>query len=298
MKQTCIALGSFDGLHKGHMSVIEKCISVSVQKGLTPAVMLFDRHPLYDICGKAPDSLLMHSDRDKLLSEMGLKIIGVSFPEIRSMTARQFVEEILVKNNAGAVCCGFNYRFAKDREGDPDLLQKICAEYGIEVFITDSFTLDGVTVSSTAIRTALKNGETEKANEMLGRPFGYTLTVVHGDHRGTGMGFPTVNQVLPEGLIVPKYGVYASVSCVNGINYPSVTNIGIRPTVGNDILLSETNIIGFSGDIYNQMVKVSLLSYIRGETAFPDFEALSRQIKKDVVQAAEIYKEKFGEQVE
>lgn len=298
MKGLCIALGSFDGLHKGHMSVIEQCLSVSAQKDLTPSVMLFERHPLYDLCGKAPDSLLTEADRNGILASLGVNVLRVGFPRIRNMTAREFVKEVLLKNGAEAVCCGFNYRFAKDRQGDAVTLKKICAEYGVEVFVSEAYVLDGVTVSSTEIRAALKNGETERANRMLGRPFGYTLRVVHGDHRGTGMGFPTVNQIFPPGLIVPKYGVYASISRVGEKCFPSVTNVGIRPTVGNDVLLSETNIIGFSGDLYGEDVKVSLLAYMRGECAFPDFEALSKQIGVDAARAAKIFEDKLGEKIE
>ncbi|MCQ2462800.1 MAG: riboflavin biosynthesis protein RibF [Clostridia bacterium] len=279
------------------MSVIEKCISVSEKKNLAPAVMLFERHPLYDISGKAPDALLTQTQRNEILSSLGVKIIRVSFPEIRSMAAEQFVKAILIKNGAEAVCCGFNYRFARDRQGDPDTLKAICTEYGIEAFVLDAYMLDGAVVSSTAIRAALKSGETERANEMLGRPFGYTLPVVHGDRRGTGMGFPTANQIFPDGLIVPKYGVYASMAQVNGKAYPSVTNIGIRPTVGSNVLLSETNIIGFSENIYGQDITVRLLSYLRGETTFPDFEALSRQIADDAAQALKIYDEGIGEKI-
>lgn len=289
--KTAVTLGSFDGLHKGHMTVIACAFEMQKKHGLLPLVLLFDKHPMLTVSGKAPDMILQPSLRDELISQTGAGRRIVSFREVRDMSCREFFEKILIeKLNAGGVCCGWNYRFGKNNEGGIDELRALCTEYGVELMITPPVDFDGKPVSSTRIRQAVENGDIPLANAMLGREFRYKLTVVDGQHRGRLIGAPTINQRFENGFVIPKKGVYASSTLVDGVLYPSVTNIGLRPSFENEDFRSETCILGFSGNLYGQEIEVRLLEYLRDEIKFNSMEELSAQIKADAEKSEEIFK--------
>ena len=290
--KTAVALGSFDGLHKGHMSVIACALSFK-ECGLTPLVMLFDSHPLKCLTGKAPAEILQPSLRDEILENRGVVSEVISFEEIMNLTCREFFIKILLeKLNAGAVCCGFNYRFGVGGSGGTEELKALCNEFGVELKISPEIEQSGSPVSSTRIRQAIESGNIPLANAMLGREFRYKYTVVSGDKRGRLMGAPTINQHFGENFVVPKNGVYASVTVVGKNEYPSVTNIGLRPSFENEDLRSETCILGFSGDLYGKDIEVRLLQYLRGEMKFESMEALGNRIKADAETSKEIYKKR------
>ncbi|MBQ8209404.1 MAG: bifunctional riboflavin kinase/FAD synthetase [Clostridia bacterium] len=288
-KKTAVALGTFDGLHKGHMSVINKAV-IQKDYGLLPVILLFSEHPRTALTGKPKKTLFCGEVKDRIIRNTGCVPYTIDFNRIKNMSAEEFVKEILVKElNAKAVCCGFNYRFAKDASGDSDTLKQLCNKYGISVTVSDEVVFEGESINSTRIRKAIENGDIRKANEMLGRHFSYSFEVVDGDHRGRTLGFPTINQFFCEDLTVPEFGVYASAAFVEGKWYPAVTNIGIRPTVGNSTPRSETSIIGWEGNLYGTFTEVALIEYLREEIKFPDFDALKEQIKKDSELATEIF---------
>jgi riboflavin kinase/FMN adenylyltransferase len=288
--KTAVALGSFDGLHKGHMSVIACALSFK-ECGLIPLVMLFDSHPLKLLANKAPAEILQPELRAEILESRGVDSFVVSFKEIKDLSCREFVTEILLdKLNAGAVCCGSNYRFGKGGAGDVNELKALCDEFGIEIKISPEITFGDFPISSTRIRQAVESGDIPLANAMLGREFRYKYTVVSGDQRGRLMGAPTINQHFGKNFVIPKKGVYASVTVVDSTEYPSVTNIGLRPSFENEDLRSETCILGFSGDLYGKDIEVRLLQYLRGEMKFDSMEALGAQIKSDAEASKEIYK--------
>lgn len=287
--KTAIALGNFDGLHKGHADVINSAVKQSFN-GLVPYVLIFDQHPQQVLTGRTPRQLMTYNQLKDITGKMGCGILHISFDEIRNMSPEEFVKNILAdKLNAGFISCGFNYRFGKNGVGDTDTLTKLCSLYDIEISISDAVEYSGTAVSSTRIRKEIENGNIEDANNMLGRYFSYDSEVVSGDQRGRTLGFPTMNQFFPENFIVPKYGVYASKSFIDGKWYPSVTNIGIRPTIGNSKPRSETSVIGFSGDLYGKNIPVALLSFLRDEIRFSSLDELSAQIKKDSGKASEIF---------
>jgi riboflavin kinase/FMN adenylyltransferase len=289
--KTAVTLGSFDGLHKGHIAVIACAFEMQKKHGLLPLVLLFDKHPMLTVSGKAPDMILQPSLRDELIAQTGAGRRIVSFREVRDMSCREFFEKILIeKLNAGGVCCGWNYRFGKNNEGGIDELRALCTEYGVELMITPPVDLDGKPVSSTRIRQAVENGDIPLANAMLGREFRYKLTVVDGQHRGRLIGAPTINQRFEDGFVIPRKGVYASATLVDGVLYPSVTNIGLRPSFENEDFRSETCILGFSGNLYGQEIEVRLLEYLRDEIKFGSVEELSAQIKADAEKSEEIFK--------
>lgn len=274
-----VALGTFDGFHSGHKMVIDKA-RLSVGKS---AVLLFDQHPQKVLFKKSPGELITETQRNKLLKSWSVEPITVSFSEIMSLSYEEFFYKILVeKLGATALSCGFNYRFGANAKGNPENLRELCKKQGIELFVSDAVLFEGEPVSSTRIRNLIKQGDIESANAMLGREFSYDFLVVHGDARGRTIDSPTINQFFTEDFIVPQYGVYASYSIIDGKKYPSVTNVGIRPTIeGTSKERSETNIIGFEGDLYDKQISVQLLKKIREEMKFSGLDELRAQIARD-----------------
>lgn len=288
--KTAVALGFFDGVHTAHREILRKAAEMRGE-GLTPCVLLFDEHPQKVLFGKDVPLLMQKERRDALLDGMGLERAVFSFSALKDLSPEDFIGKILVGElNAAAVFCGYNYRFGKNGEGDTKLLAEKCAQYGIKTVICDEVTSDGEAVSSTRIRQLIEKGEVSTANELLGSPFGFSSEVRSGDRRGRLLGTPTINQRLPEGLIVPACGVYvSSVRTENGV-YTGVTDIGSRPTFDGEEIRSETFILDFNGDLYGKTVTLSLLDYIRPEMRFDSADALIAQIKKDVRTAKKIKK--------
>lgn len=279
--RTAVALGNFDGMHVGHMAVLEAAKSFE-SEGLLPVAVLFDEHSLKAITGKAPAMLMTVTERNRIINENGLRIETLVFNEIRDLSPSDFVEKILVgRLGAAAVCCGYNYRFGKGALGTAQTMSEICGRLGLKCRVSGEVDVDRCAVSSTKIRGFIENGEIEKANKMLGRPFGFSSRVIDGDKRGRVLGFPTINQIIPEELAMPRFGVYQSVVTVNGEKFKGVTNVGRRPTVGTEKILSETHILDFDRDIYGENVDVRLIKFIRPEKKFSSFDELARQIKSD-----------------
>lgn len=279
--RTAVALGNFDGMHVGHMAVLEAAKSFE-SEGLLPVAVLFDEHSLKAITGKAPAMLMTVTERNRIINENGLRIETLVFNEIRDLSPSDFVEKILVgRLGAAAVCCGYNYRFGKSASGTAQTMSEICGRLGLQCRVSGEVDVDRCAVSSTKIRGFIENGEIEKANKMLGRPFGFSARVIDGDKRGRLLGFPTINQIIPEELAMPKFGVYQSVVTVYGEKFKGVTNVGRRPTVGTEKILSETHILDFDRDIYGENVDVRLIKFIRPEKKFFSFDELARQIKSD-----------------
>jgi riboflavin kinase/FMN adenylyltransferase len=284
-----VALGSFDGLHKGHKAVLACALSYG-ERGLVPCALLFASHPLLTLTGCAPEEILQSSVRDRLLYGMGGEEKFIDFTEVCAMSPDEFFEEILVKRlSAGAVCCGENYRFGSGGAGGVKELKALCEKNGVSLTVAPTVMFVGEPVSSTRIRFAVKQGDIPLANAMLGRPFCYEAVVKHGYRRGHLIGAPTINQYFDSGFIVPETGVYASSVVLGGREYAGVTNIGRRPSFENEDLRSETCILGFDGDLYGECVQVNLFEYIRGEIKFPDMDRLKAQISLDAEKAISIF---------
>ncbi len=290
-RRVLVALGTFDGLHIGHKKVLLSDTTEYDEK----IALMFIEHPQKTLSGKMPDKLITDTKRCEILNEWGYKPEFINFSEISRLSPEEFVDEILVeKFNATALCCGFNYRFGKGAKGDVSLLKKLCAEREIKLTVCDEVDFDGAPVSSTRIRECIQKGDIQTANKMLGRYFSYDFEVVHGDARGRTLGSPTINQFFSESFAVAEYGVYASFTLINGKKYISVTNIGVRPTIeGVSEKRSETNIVGFSGDLYGQIIEVFLVEKLRGEMAFNSLDELSARISADREKATEIIKKEF-----
>jgi len=285
-----LALGTFDGFHLGHKKVIDNAIA----SNKTPKVLLFNEHPQKVITKKSPGELVTTSQKTELLNKWRIEPIIIDFGDIMNYSYEEFFYEVLLKKiGATALSCGFNYHFGSKAQGNTEKLSALCKKENIELFISDAVEYKNEPVSSTRIRKAIKNGDIEEANAMLGREFSYDFLVVHGDARGRTIDSPTINQFFTEDFIVPEYGVYASYSVIDGEKYPSVTNVGIRPTIeGFSKERSETNIIGFTGDLYDKNISVHLLKKIREEMRFSGLDELKNQIVKDRAASQIISKEK------
>lgn len=278
MEGAFVALGTFDGLHIGHKAVIT-AEKTEYQRKI---VLMFNEHPLVRLKGENPGELITRSKAQCILENWGVQAEYVDFSEICSLSPEDFVDEILVKKyNAKSLACGFNYRFGKNASADANDLMRICAEREIKVTVVEAVNFEDEPVSSSRIRRALAEGDIKLANAMLGRCFSYDFPVLHGDERGRTLGFPTINQFFTESFAVPEYGVYASFTRLHGEIYPSVTNVGIRPTIGNSEKRSETNIIGFEGDVYGECPEVFLICKIRDEMKFNNLDELKLRIETD-----------------
>ena len=280
------ALGSFDGLHLGHRQVIGNTLSAP---GLRPAVITFQQNPSFSLQKKPVPLLTTNEQKLALLKEMGVEVVYLlPFDRIRDMEPEDFVEALYRVCRVRALSCGFNFRFGKNGRGDAGLLKELCREKGIELSVTPPVSVAGETVSSTRIRACLEQGDVQQAGQLLGRPFGYDFEVTHGRQLGRTWGTPTINQPFPQGYVLPRFGVYASLVEVEGQKYYGVTNIGVKPTVGSDCALSETWIPEFSGDLYGKKVPVELLDFIRPERKFDSLDQLKNEILENGVLARKI----------
>lgn len=291
-QNTAVALGFFDGLHRGHRNVISLAVKQKAN-GLLPVCFTFAQSPKSVLKGCSECALMTESDKDKTLKELGIEHICKSdFRKVMNMPAREFFADILIeKLNAKMLFCGFNYHFGKNGEGDVELLKKLCSEYSIELEVLPPVEADGQVVSSTLIRNLIKDGNISAANKMLCGRFGFSSKIEHGKRLGRSLGTPTINQPLCPELVIPRFGVYASVVTLeNGKKYCGVTNIGIKPTVGGTRLLCETWMPEYSGEeIYGQTADVRLIEFIRPEKKFADIDELKNAITDNGKTALQIF---------
>lgn len=281
-----VALGVFDGLHIGHRAVISAACGVRHEAAqgpfLTACVLSLTDVP------KAHRRLTTDHGIDDVCETLGVdEWLSVPFETIAHLSPERFVREILHERlRAKTVCCGENYRFGCGGNGNAEVLANLCEPLGIAVMVVPSVNVDGAPVSTTRILEALAQGDMALVRRLSGRPYVITQTVVHGNHIGRTWGFPTVNQVL-EDIALPRFGVYASlVTLEDGICRQALTNIGVRPTVG-DVAhpLAETWIADFDGDLYGHTLQVELVRFVRDERRFHDMAALKEQIDRDREQA-------------
>ncbi len=288
---TVLALGTFDGVHKGHAALLRAAAAIAAdlsQDGtpVFPAVWTFSDAP-----DRSMAALSSLSDKLALFASHGIRYaFTTSFAAVRSMEAAMFVREMLLGTcGARAAVCGFNFRFGCRASGTPTLLSDIFTEHGAAVTVIDAVLLDGTPVSSTRIRSLLADGDTMGAAACLGRWYSFSLPVVHGKELGRTLGTPTINQVLPAYLQSPAIGTYATAVSVDGVLYPAVTNVGIRPSISendNHRPNAETHIIGYRGWLYDRTVRVYFRHRLRDEMKFPSLDALKEQIHRDITQSA------------
>jgi riboflavin kinase/FMN adenylyltransferase len=290
--KTAVALGFFDGIHLGHKAVINAMLKCARENSLTSALYTFEKSPSA-LFGKDTPFLATNDERLEILQDMGVKVVFQDdFLNIKDLTPEEFVSEVLVKRFcAHSVFCGFNYHFGKGGTADSEKLKEICGKYKINVQVIPPVIVEGEPVSSTRIRNLLKEGRVQEANSLLSHPFGYTSVIKEGNHIGRLMETPTINQDLPENIILPKFGVYTSRVTIGGNVYVGVTNIGVKPTIGEYTPLSETWLPEYKGkSLYGEKIDVRLLCFHRPEMKFDSFEELQTAIKNDGKLAVENFK--------
>jgi riboflavin kinase/FMN adenylyltransferase len=292
-----IALGFFDGVHIGHGALIRRVTDVAAQLGAIPTALTFDPHPDSVILGAAVPLINTPADRADLMRRIyGIQevIIARFDQRMMKMPWEEFVEDYLVRQRGVIhVVAGHDFHFGYKGMGNPERLREKCRELGIGCDIIEKVEKDGITVSSTYIRTLIAQGEIELANSFLGHPHSLTNTVGHGNKLGSTLGFPTVNLRMPPGLLVPAYGVYASrVLLDNGESHLAVTNVGVRPTVDDERHLTvEGFLLDFQGDLYGKTLRMEFYKYLREECKFPCLDALKAEIMLNVSQTREYFAE-------
>lgn len=289
-----IAPGFFDGVHMGHGALLRRVGEVSGLRGLIPSAFTFDAHPSSFITGAVTPLINSPADRADLMRRgYGIRdVIVAHFDSMMRMDWRDFVTEYLVKeNNAAYVVAGHDFHFGYKGEGNPQRLQALCGELGLGCDIIPKIEKEGITVSSTYIRTLIAQGEMERAREFLGHPHVLTDRVGHGKRLGSTLGFPTVNLRFPEGVLVPAHGVYATrVWCKDGACRSAVTNIGVRPTVDDGERVSvEGYILDFAGDLYGQTIRMEFFKKLRGERKFPSLDALREEVMKNAEETRDYF---------
>ncbi len=290
-QDTAVALGYFDGVHLAHQYLIRQMCDYARNNNLKKAVFTFTKTVTLGHKGK---DLFTQAQKLEQMGKIGLDLYySPDFLMFSSFTPEEFVEKILVQSmRAKAVFCGEDFFFGKNRRGDVNVLKELCKKHGISFHQVDTVTIDGEPVSSTAIRQALTDGDMEKVNIMLGRPYSIKLPVVHGKKIGRTMGTPTINQIFPQTMCTLKEGVYITSVVVNGKLYPSATGFSTRPTVEGRHLTCETFILGFSGDLYYQDVEVEVYIYLFAPQKFDNLQQLGDMIYSSAEKSKEYLEEK------
>ena len=276
-----VMLGMFDGLHIGHKKLIETAKSAAAEKNLKTVLYTFSTNPKADKV-----SVITNERKIQLCSELNIDSIFFEdfTDDFKRKTPAEFTEYLKCALNASVVVTGFDYRFGFKHAGTVSDLRN----RGFDLIVVPEVALGGEKVSSSAIRKYIENGEIAKANAMLGYPFSFCGTVLKGRSVGRKLGFRTANIEPPHGIVIPKDGVYASRTYIDGECFDSVTNIGRNPTFDLNKTTVETHILGFDGEVYGKKLEIEFVEFLRGEIKFSSKEELSVQIAHDVKTAAQI----------
>lgn len=288
---TAIALGNFDGLHRGHRAVIDPILSDPTAYS---TVVTFRPHPVEYFSGQPRALLTPLTEKQEILAGWGVQqLVLLTFDrELADLTPREFFNRIVVAQlDARRVSVGFDFCFGRQRQGNAELLQKLGQEAGITVTIIPECTLDGERISSSRVRELLLAGQPEQVHQLLGRPYQLIGEVVRGQALGHRLGFPTANLQLPARKFLPRQGVY----CVEVTGelwaqvQPGVMNLGYRPTVDGQTLTAEVHLLQWRGDLYGQTLRVGLRHFLRPEQKFAGVSALQAQIQRDCQAAREYF---------
>jgi riboflavin kinase / FMN adenylyltransferase len=279
-----LALGNFDGLHRGHLKIIERVRRGAAEHGGTPMAMTFDPHPPRVLRpDKAPKLLMTKSQRLESLHSAGISCVAVVrfTRELSEWDPEMFIRTVLVDwLRVSEVWVGANFLFGHGRSGNFTVLRTLGQHYGFRADKIDPVRYKDFVVSSTRIRRLVSEGRVDEAGALLGHPYFVDGTVVAGRRRGREIGFPTANLQTPNELI-PPHGVYATTTTIDGVVHAGITNVGVRPTFGEGELTVETHLLNYSGDLYGRSVRLGFVQRIRDERQFPDVDALREQIEAD-----------------
>ncbi|MES1255225.1 MAG: bifunctional riboflavin kinase/FAD synthetase [Acidobacteriota bacterium] len=288
-----LALGNFDGVHRGHRKILERVRRVASEHGASSVVMTFDPHPPRVVRpDKAPPLLMTTAQRLEALAAAGVDGAAIVrfTPELSQWDPEMFVRTVLVQwLRVAEVWVGANFLFGRERSGNFSLLRTLGARYGFRTEKIDPVRYRDFVVSSTRIRRLLSEGRVDESAALLGHEYSIDAMVVRGAGRGAGLGFPTAN-LCTDNEMLPPHGVYATTARIYGVVYPSVTNIGVRPTFEAGGLPSiETHIFNFDGDLYGTTLRVGFVRRLRDERTFGTVDLLKAQIAADCQQARALF---------
>jgi riboflavin kinase/FMN adenylyltransferase len=286
-----VALGVFDGIHLGHRAILGTAVARGKSLGAPVVACTFDRHPMEILQPtRAPVPLTTAAERGDLIAETGvdLTLVLAFTPALASVEAEAFVRDIVVgRLHAQEVVVGYNHTFGRGARGNAALLCAIGAPLGLLTHVVPPLLVDGVPVSSSEIRAALKEGDVGRAARYLGRPYSIGGRVGRGDARGRTLGFPTANLEPERPVLVPS-GVYACRAVALGSRYPAVVNVGVRPTFGDNAPTIEAHFLDVAIDLYDQPLRLEFVARLRGEQKFASVDALKGQIAADVEEARRV----------
>jgi len=291
--QPVLALGNFDGVHRGHRKILERVRRVADERGATSVVMTFDPHPPRVVRpDKAPPLLMTKSQKLEAIEEAGVHGAAIVrfTPEMSRWEPEMFVRTVLVDwLHVAEVWVGANFLFGHDRTGNFTLLRVLGSRYGFRAEKIDPVRYKEFVVSSTRVRRLVSEGRVDEAGALLGHAYSLDGTIVRGDQRGRTIGFPTAN-LCTENELLPPHGVYATTIRIRDIVHASVTNVGVRPTVDNSGRTTiETHIFKFDRDVYGAPVRLGFVQRIRDERAFETLEQLQAQIAADCTRARVLF---------
>jgi riboflavin kinase/FMN adenylyltransferase len=291
--QPVLALGNFDGVHRGHRKILDRVRRVASEHGATPVVMTFDPHPSRIVRpDKAPPLVMTTAQKLEALAAAGLQGAAIVrfTPELSRWDPEMFVRTVLVDwLRVAEVWVGANFLFGHDRSGNFSLLRMLGPRYGFKAEKIDPVRYKEFVVSTTRIRRLISEGRVDEAAALLGHEYCLDGMVVHGDRRGKRIGFPTAN-LCTENELLPPHGVYATTTKVGEVVYASITNIGVRPTVdaGGRVTV-ETHLFNFDGDLYGASIRVGFVQRLRDERAFESVDLLKAQIGADCARARALF---------
>ena len=292
LEKTAVAIGNFDGVHLGHGELLQKTRQRGQANGAQVTVLTFFPHPVEVLNpSKKLERLTTTEEKLELLENYGVDFVLVEKFDatLSSLSPSQFFERYLVEGlKAASVHVGFNFKFGKGREGNTQVLRELCQKRGMVLCVEPPFEIEATKIDSSSVRHLISLGEVDRAALWLGRPYAVRGQVQHGDHRGTGLGFPTANLHFPKEKVRPKNGVYVTRAEWQRQIFRSVTNVGVRPTFGDgakSVSRIEVHLLEFSARLYDELLKVEFLKRIRDERKFPSIQALKAEIHADVAVA-------------
>lgn len=284
---TVVTVGTFDGVHRGHLELIGRLVHRASADSLRTLAVTFDPHPLAVVNPPAAPTLLtVGAEKLEVLAETGLDYVAVIrfTPDVAALPAEDFVADVLVRRfRMRELIIGYDHGFGRQRAGNAAMLQALGARHGFNVEVVEPVAAsDGRWISSTAIRRAVAGGDLTLAAELLGRPYAIAGTVVHGSQRGRALGFPTLNVSHPPARkLLPPDGVYAVRTQTPRGPFPGMMHVGPRPTFGEQTRSIEVYLFDTSGDFYGDYIRVDVIARLRGTMAFPSAGALVEQIRAD-----------------
>jgi len=295
---TVIALGNFDGVHLGHQELIKRTVKAAEAANLKSAVFTFSNHPRKVLSkGKEVKCILYTDEKAAIIEGLGVDyMFNIPFDEgIRRMDAIEFISKLLlIKLKMREAYCGFNYKFGYKGSGNVEIMMKESVKKHFGIHVLQPVKIDGIVVNSTLIRKLVEQGDVDKCMRFMGRNYTVGGEVVVGNRLGKTIGFPTSNLVVDDSMVAPANGVYITNCTYNGRKYPSVTNVGVKPSVGKFGKNMETHIFNFDKELYGKTIRVEFLKKTRDEKKFDSIDELAKQITRDCIMAKDYHRKNFS----